>query len=322
MPKLLNGRLPVGESGCRMKVILDTDIGENIDDLLALALALISPEVELLAVTTVAGDTNARSRIARRLTAAFGSPQIPVAAGYVEAMPHGPAPVAAEAAVTQGALARDERGLPPLSPLPADQLIAELAAKHAGEVTVVTIGAMTNVGQTLVRYPETSLHLKGIVSCAGHFAHTPVSIGWNLRYDPIAAAVVACSGVEWHVVSEGLMAAAPLSEGDVNHLAAAGRATTDLIAQAIDLWKQNKPDATPTPPLDDVAALAYLVLPDFIPMRRGRLIVAVSPDRIAELWVEHDPAGPHYLSRGLRPEQAAELRSSFLDRVLARVSAS
>ncbi|MBN1458387.1 MAG: nucleoside hydrolase [Armatimonadetes bacterium] len=305
-----------------MKVILDTDIGENIDDLLALALALSSPEIELLAVTTVTGDTKARSRIVRRVTAAFGAPEIPVAAGYVQAMPHGTASVAAETAVTQGALAPDERGLPPPSPLSADQLIAELVAADPGEVTVVTIGAMTNLGQALVRFPETGLYLKGVVSCAGQFAHTPVSIGWNLRYDPIAATVVASSGVEWNVLSEGLMSAASLSADDIDNLRDVGRATTDVISQAIDLWQKNKPDATPTPRLDDVAAIAFLILPDFVPMRRGRLIVAVSPDRIAELWVEHDPSGPHYLSRGLGPEQAEELRAVFLERVLGQVKAS
>jgi inosine-uridine nucleoside N-ribohydrolase len=305
-----------------MKVILDTDIGENIDDLLATALALNSPELDLLAITTVTGDTQARSRIARCVTAACGQPHIPVAAGHVDAMPHGTTAVAAETAVTQGALARDERDLPASSPLPADQLIAQLAADHPGEITLVTIGALTNVGQALVRFPETTLHLKGIVSCAGHFAYTPVSIGWNLRYDPIAAAVVACSGVEWTLVSEGLMPEAPLSEDDVDHLRNADLDTTNLIAQAIDLWQENKPDATPTPRLDDVAAVAFLALPGFIPMRQGRVILAISPDRIAELWVEHDPAGPHSLSRALSQEQAEELRALFLDRVLAPVGAS
>ena len=55
-------------------VVIDTDIGEDIDDLLAISFALNSPEFEVLAITTVDCDTAARSRIARRVTKAFGRP--------------------------------------------------------------------------------------------------------------------------------------------------------------------------------------------------------------------------------------------------------
>ncbi len=299
-----------------VKVIVDTDIGENIDDLLAIAFALTSPEFEILAITTVSGDTQARSRIARRLTAAFGKPDLPVAAGYVDSIPHGDRRVASEASPPQGSLAPKEAGLPEPSPLRADQLIARLAAERPGEISLLTIGALTNLGHAVVRFPETALNLRGVITCGGRFAAPPVAIGSNLREDPIAAAIVACSGVDWTLLSEGLMSDAPLREDDIGRIRAAGLPTTDLIAEAIDLWRRNKPEAAPRPDLDDLVVFFYLLDSDYIPVRAGRAIIAISPDRVPELWVEHDPAGPHALARPLIPERAEELRELFLSRIL------
>lgn len=300
-----------------MRIIIDTDIGESIDDLLAVAFALSSPDFEVVAITTVSGDTQARSRIARRLTSAFGKPDIPVAAGYGESMPRGGCGSHREASVTQGRLAADEAGLPEPSPLPADELIAGLAAEQPGEIHVLTIGAMTNLGHAFVRFPETALNLRGVISCGGHFARPPVSIGWNLRDDPIAAAVTACADVDWTLLSEGLMSEAPLREEDIQRIREAGLPTTDLIAEAIELWQKNEPEAAPTPWLDDLTVFFHLLDPDSIRVRGGRAIIVIAPDRIAELWVEHDPGGPHALARPIDQPRAEELRDLFMSRILA-----
>jgi purine nucleosidase len=63
------------------KVIIDTDIGDDIDDAFALALALHSPELQILGVTTTFGDTELRAKLARRLLDAAGRQDIPVFAG-------------------------------------------------------------------------------------------------------------------------------------------------------------------------------------------------------------------------------------------------
>ena len=62
-------------------VIIDTDIGDDIDDAFALALALRSPELHILGVTTTFGDTELRARLLDRYLAAVGPGDIPVAAG-------------------------------------------------------------------------------------------------------------------------------------------------------------------------------------------------------------------------------------------------
>src|SRR5437667_280616 len=65
----------------KYKILIDTDIGDDIDDTLALSLALCSPEIELLGVTTVFGDTQKRAHLAAHLLKILGHKNIPVAAG-------------------------------------------------------------------------------------------------------------------------------------------------------------------------------------------------------------------------------------------------
>src|SRR6516225_5901557 len=65
----------------KVPILLDTDIGTDIDDAFALALILASPELDLLGVTTVAGDTRARARLAAKLLAESGRLDVAVVAG-------------------------------------------------------------------------------------------------------------------------------------------------------------------------------------------------------------------------------------------------
>src|ERR1700683_4723086 len=67
------------------KVIIDTDIGDDIDDAFALALALHSPELAVIGVTTTFGDTQTRAKLVDRFLAELGRPEIPVAAGVATA---------------------------------------------------------------------------------------------------------------------------------------------------------------------------------------------------------------------------------------------
>src|SRR6266700_2694420 len=73
----------LGQAATRLpeKVILDTDIGDDIDDAFALALALRSPELQILGVTTTFGDTETRAKLVDRFLGEVGRQNIPVAAG-------------------------------------------------------------------------------------------------------------------------------------------------------------------------------------------------------------------------------------------------
>src|SRR5688572_9567785 len=76
------GRCPAAEEKLkRVPVLIDTDIGSDIDDALALALVIQSPELDLRGVTTVSGDAYTRALIVCRLLHAVGRGDVPVASG-------------------------------------------------------------------------------------------------------------------------------------------------------------------------------------------------------------------------------------------------
>ncbi len=305
-----------------IKIILDTDIGEDIDDILVTAFALNSPEFEVLAITTVDGDTQARSRIARKVAVTYGRPDVPVAVGYPNSMPNGDRAVTVGESVTQGDLAPDEEGLPPGSALWADELIARLAAGHPGEVYLLTIGAMTNIGQALVRFPDLRRNLKAVVTNGGRFSSTDVSpeIGWNLRYDPVAAAVVASAGVEWVLLPENATRHAGLGEAEESRLRQAGTPGAKLLTAAIDLWRKNKPDASRWPHLADLNTFAYL-MGDWLEVRRGRAALTIAPGKLPGLGVDYAPEGPHLLGEEMTREKGAALRELAMSRMIGSAHA-
>jgi purine nucleosidase len=296
----------------RKKIIIDTDIGEDIDDILVTAFALNSPEFEVLAITVVDGDVQARSRITRKLTQLYGRPEIPVAAGYVWDMPlEDYPPWPGSGGVTQGGLAPSEEGLPPESPLRADELIAHLAGKYPDQIYLLTFGSMTNLGQLLVRYPEDSRKLKGIIS-----SH-------NLAVDPAAAAITLRSEVPWVFLGmRNIRHAGIVGPESVERIRKAELPTTDYLAQAIDLWYLNKPDHTEYPHLADLCTLAYL-LGGWFPTYRGNFFITV-PTRLyrteykaIDISIEENPDGRVVFGREITKELGLKLNKLFMERILA-----
>jgi len=299
-----------------IKIIVDTDIGEDIDDILVTAFALVSPEFDVLAITVTDCDVHARSRIARRLLQVVGRPDIPVGRGYARCLPSSDLAGKPNDGMSQTELAPDEAGLPPESPLPADELIGRIAADHPNEISLLTIGMMSNAAQAFIRYPDAA-KLKQVVTNGGNFGPgRDTTIGWNLRYDPVAAATVARGPVPWVLLPENAMSATRLREEDVQRLRDSTRPLPQLLVRAIDLWKKNKRDAGPTPHLSDLNTLAHL-LGGWIEDEPGRVYVTVPPrGEKAGLRVELDPDGPHRLGRSAPPERGAALRELLLERLL------
>ncbi len=300
-------------------IIIDTDIGEDIDDLLTLAFAANSPEFEILAVTTVDGDTAGRGRIARRVLSLYGQGHVPVSAGYTRSMPSANEPVRPGLAVRYGAVAPDEEGLPPACPVPADDLIARIAADRPGQVYLLTIGSMTNAGQALLRHPAVARDLRGIITNGGNFGPgRQTRIGWNLRYDPVAAATAARSQARWVLLPEGMRNLGGMTREDVERVERRGLATTEILMLGIREWRRNKRECTPesVPHLSDLRVLAYLL--GIVETEPGRAWLVVGPrDRTAELRVELDAAGPHLLGWRARRDRGRELHDLFMERLLA-----
>jgi purine nucleosidase len=140
----------------KTKVILDTDIGDDIDDAWALGFVIQYPGFEPLGVTAAHGDTAGRARIACKLLHAAGRDSIPVAVG--RQTPGQPA--------CQFSWAEDYEKTRPIE-TPAADFIVAAARRHPGEVVLIAVGPLENVADALRKEPKLGRLLKRVVLMSG-----------------------------------------------------------------------------------------------------------------------------------------------------------
>src|SRR6185312_4795512 len=131
-------------SPSKQKVILDTDIGDDIDDAYALALILSSPELQLMGVTTAWGDTSLRARLVERMLCETGQQSIPVFAGV---------PAKSKTPLTQAAWARRFSDTA-VSEIGAVTWMAQMIQKNPGQITLIAIGPLSNVAALIDHDPQ------------------------------------------------------------------------------------------------------------------------------------------------------------------------
>jgi purine nucleosidase len=170
----------------RIPVLLDTDIGSNIDDSLALAYLLRQPRCELLGITTVSGDVGKRAACAEVLCREAGREDIPIHCGAPGPLLTGPGQSAVPLYPSISRhLHRKDR---PVGTAP--EFMRRLIRSLPGEITLLTIGPFTNVALLFALDPEIPSLLKSIVSMAGvYYAHER-TVETNVVIDPVAAAMV------------------------------------------------------------------------------------------------------------------------------------
>ena len=173
-------------------LIVDVDTG--IDDSLALLYAVASPEAELIAVTCVGGNVDARQveRNTRAVLELAGRADLEVALGREQPLVR-PVETTPETHGPQG-LGHAELPPPsqPLSKRHGADLIVDEARRRPGEITLVTCGPLTNLAVALLREPELPVLLKGWVLMGGAYRHagnTAPTTEWNIHCDPEAAKI-------------------------------------------------------------------------------------------------------------------------------------
>jgi inosine-uridine nucleoside N-ribohydrolase len=244
----------------KVPVLLDTDIGSDVDDAFALALVLASPELELRGVTTVSGDTHTRALIVCRFLAAVGRPDIPVAAG---AAPQPDQKIGGQSRYLK-APAAAEHGAGPLRESAVSLLYRELKARP-GELTLLAIGPLTNVARLLHDHPDCKPWIKRVVLMGGsvrlgYKGKPPAEREWNVQLDPRAARAVFTSGVPLVVAPLDATATLKLEEPLRRKLFRAGTPPADQLQTLYRLWGQ------PTPTLYDPVAAALCITERFCRM--------------------------------------------------------
>lgn len=263
------------------KIILDCDPG--MDDSMAIVMAVKSPALEVMAITTVNGNypVDVTSTNARKVLEMLGRTDIPVARGMAEPMfrdvPKDP--------FTHGKDGQAENFLPdpvmPLSEKHAVDLIIDTVKKYPGEVYLISTGPMSNIAMAIKKAPEIKKMIPGIYAISGMFGlnkyafanatgDTPQS-EWNVYVDPEAASIVYNSGI--NLVALGLDVATHfdvnLTEEDIERLKNSENREAKFLYNAIKFVNGRGFEAYCT--VIDCMAVAYAIDETLVETFEGRV---------------------------------------------------
>src|SRR5579864_7927636 len=239
----------------QQKIIIDTDIGDDVDDAFALAFAVRSPEFQILGVTTTFGDTETRAKIADHFLAEVGRTDIPVLAGR---------PTATNNPMSQRHYADDSRYTKSSHSDGVDFMLDQIR-KYPGEITLIAIGPLMNVGAAIDKDPATFRKLKRIVLMGGSIRRGYGDLGytppvppmreWNILNDVSSAQKLFAAGVPLFVMP---LDSTQLKLDEVKRawLFSRGTPITDALAILYHLWGQE------TPTLFDPMTVVYVLRPD------------------------------------------------------------
>jgi purine nucleosidase len=247
-------------------VLLDTDIGDDIDDAFALSLLLKSPEVRLLGITTAYGDTELRARLLDRFLAAVGRTDIPVAVG----VPNKPANVFTQAAYARREADRKHRD-------GVEFLLSQIRL-HPGEITLIAIGPLGDLHAAIARDPATFRRLRRVVIMGGsvHRGYgpdgTPPQVEWNTGRDPAGMRALLAAGVPVFVLPLDSTQIS-LPQADQDRIFSFGSPVTDQLTLLYHQWRALNDWHGTSPTLYDPVAAAYAFKPELCPMQPMRLNV-------------------------------------------------
>lgn len=249
-------------------IIIDTDPGQ--DDAMAILLALASPELDVLGLTCVAGNTGlpAVVRNARIICELAGRRDIPVFAGCDRPMVrplvtaehvHGPTGLDGPE--------WDEPSMPVQEQHAVDWLIETLLGSGDQGVTLVPVGPLTNIAMAMVREPSVIPKIREIVNMGGgYFAGGNVTPAaeFNIYVDPHAADVVYRSGVPMVTMPLDVTHKALMTRQWIDDIRAIGGNLAHKVAAMLDFYQKFDLDRYGDfgGPVHDAATIAYLVKPE------------------------------------------------------------
>jgi inosine-uridine nucleoside N-ribohydrolase len=249
-------------------ILIDCDPGH--DDAIAILLALGNPEVDLVGVTTVAGNGTLQNTTlnARRVIALTGITDLPLAAGA-------PRPLIREARTAadihgESGLDGTEWGhdLAPLSSEHAVDLIIELASAHRGDLTLVPTGPLTNIAMALRREPRLAEWVREVIFMGGSYSrgNTTPAAEFNMLVDPEAAAIVVEAPWQVTMVGLDLTHQALATEEVLDRIAALG---TPLSSTVVDILRffagtYRKRFLMAAPPVHDPCTVARIIAPEVV----------------------------------------------------------
>jgi purine nucleosidase len=249
-------------------VILDTDIGSDVDDILALVLLAKAPELQLIGITTVYGDTIRRARIAKATCAMLQRPQLDIVAGA-------PKPISGRQIYWAGHEGEGMANLESISidtSIKAEEYLVSKAEQASGELEILAIGPLTNIAKATQLSPEFKNRVKHLYIMGGAFwLDRPEH---NIRCDVNAAQIVFESGLPITAVGLDLTLRVWLTEKDVQQIAAMPNQLGETLENQIRSWWAFR-ELDRNNPHDPLAALS-MIQPDLFRFEYGDVKVGLS----------------------------------------------
>ena len=217
-------------------IILDTDIGTDVDDAFALVMAVKEPEIDLLAVTTVYGDVDLRARMAKRLLNLLGKSDIPVAAGQSQPLFDG------KDSYWGG---WEGKGLlePLNEPITYDSdnaidLMYGILKSASEKITLVAIGPLTNLAVLINNHPDVLPKVKEIICMGGTLQ--PNDEEWNVQCDPEAAYQLLTSGLPIKLGTRHFVNKALFTQEHRSELLSQADPVLDILVSLLDEFLSRK----------------------------------------------------------------------------------
>ena len=302
-------------------ILLDCDPGH--DDAIALLLALASPEVELLGVTTVAGNQTLAKTTANalRVLEFIGRDDVPVAAGADRPLLREPF----VAAYVHGESGLEGPDLPPARGHASEQhavdFLADRLFASSQRVTLVPVGPLTNVALLLARHPETAERIERIVLMGGSIAEGNVTPAaeFNIWADPEAAARVFGSGLDVTMIGLDVTHRALMTREHAERLRNAGR-TGRMVAELFDFFHRYHAETYgfEGSPIHDAVAVAHVFRPDLVETAERHVAIECSSElcrgcTVVDLWRRTGNEPNAHVGVGIDGE-------AFLELLLERIS--
>ena len=288
------------------KILLDTDIGSDIDDVVCLSYLLCQPECELVGITTTIGPVKERAKIASALCK-NAEKEIPIVPGLRRPMlkdwhEHG---------LRQARALENWEHDTDFPKIHAVEFMYDIIKQNPGEITLLAIGPFTNVGLLLASYPEVAGMLKQIVVMGGRFINkitnysTPLE--WNVLCDPYAAAIVYNAPVKLRSVGLDVTNCVCLQKQDVEK-----RFTSKMLLPALDFAHRYFDFAAERKHPEqiifhDPLAAATIFDPEICQFKKGNVDVELDSPRLKGFthW-EESPDGRHEIAVSVDAERFFE----------------
>lgn len=249
-------------------VILDTDLGNDIDDELAIALAIQSPELDVRAVTLFGDQMEDRMRLAWKVLGLYGRRDIALGRGATEPLLAFNAPKP----WSHFEILKPDDLLPPAINSQAASLIANTLLYASQNMTFITTGPLTNLALAMKTDSRIKSHIARVIVAGGAF--NPPGVEYNIQADPIAAQIVFQSGIPITVVSRDVTRECVLTPGDLERLDGAQNPASRFLAEVIDLWKKSHAGEPVT--LLAPVAVAVSFQPALVKTETGSVAVSTS----------------------------------------------